>query len=665
LVTFKDADEQNLVVRFTNPETGSYADALVERVLHLGDIVNMRIRSPPFAEEGGNVQVSFEVLGEVMETNPSSVIFTYRTEYLSSVLPIAALNVGGTQLRLVVIGLKPEKTYTNVQAQVAGQSLTGLSVDFSGNQFVVEGTVPDLSSLTGKVSVQVTFNDGDGLQTLTRDNVLSLYTMPGLQLVETSVVVNGASPEDMVVYINTPVVVEFDLKFVGTGDRVSVQIGGRDATSVTSRLFEQADVRQNLAIIECFTPTGLQPGSYPLVVTTRSDRFGTRTTTSQQLITFRNLAAPSILETLPARGRMSGGAVVVASVLSMCPSSCPPPSPSVTFDGQAATVLGVITLQSWKAGLADAAYERLVSSTAMSEAFATISEERRQQFDLAAQRLEAVIQGTSATPANVFLVFFRAPPAQQPTGATRQTEVVVSSGTMRATIPYTLLANPIGPAVVERAIPSSGSIAGGRRVSVSISNFLTVHTSSDLSIDVGGMLVNMETLSILSSTDVGTELAFVMPPMDRAGKRLVNIQPTLLPSNIAFFEFNYLSDRDVEVLSVFPGQIYTRGGETVTAEIREFGFQGMQASDLEVTFTDAAKSIRLTDFSVTYVAASETTVFTFSAPGSAAGQALVSLQMSSSSAAAGEIAEFSLRYVPVPAGDPKMACVPSTGSMSG
>jgi len=665
LLTFALANIKNLEVVFTNPNTGVKTPGKLEQVQGQGDRISINVRSPNIGGLKMFSPIQFLVAGLVMPVN-KQIAFQYRIEYLTSVVPASGVTLGGFTISIIVIGMTAPSV-SNVEASIADVACAAVAYDFNiKTQLKVSCTVPPVSSTTlGLATIRVSWREGSVTQSVSSDTLFSFVKLPALLIIESSIVIAGASPGQAVVFTSSSSMVTFRLQYIGLGDTTLITFGNALATSVMIRQFHNDDIRESYSIVQCNTPTTLAAGSYTLEVTTSSVRYGTRTATSTNFISFRNLAVPSILDTFPSGGRMAGGGVIVASVMSMCTNLCPPAGINVLVDSQTTTVLGSITLQSWKSK--DSKYDTFVGASTMSSFLVDISAERSQQIKILVEHLDTIVAGNAAAlPSNVFLVFFTAPDIIGATTSTRESTIRVSAGSSTASLPYTLFANPIGQANVESAVPSSGSIKGGTRVTVILSNFLIVNVPSDLDIKVGGEMASKESVSILSSTQTATQLSFLMPPMADLGKKSLLLIPVVLPSNEAEFELSYTSDRPATVLSMTPEEVYTTGGEIVTGVIANFGFPGITSADVTVSMKmnqggTGDSEVFLSSFTLSFDDSSQRCTIILTTKAMPTGLATITMQISGGN----QLAIAYLVFVAIPTGVPIMACEPSSGSTSG
>jgi len=668
LVSFAKANRNNLQILFGNPNTGDNMPGQIEEVTHQGDVVVIRMRSPDLGAGKVLSPVTFLVAGVPMPIS-EKVTFQFRTEYLASVVPASGLTIGGMPISMLVIGVT-SGSVQSVTATIADNRCTSLTFTYTSSlgQVLITCKTPSAFDLAvGKATIKVQWVDptapaASRTVSVESNSLFEYVLLPNLAIEESSITVGSSTAAETVVLTSSPVKVSFTLKYSTSDELIAVSFGDQPATSVTKRGFLNNDIRQSHVIIECFTPTGLTEGRYPIYVSTVSTYYGGREVTSKTFLKFRNLATSSILQTEPSGGRMAGGSVVAASVVSMCRGVCPPPSLAVKLDDVPATFLGAVTLQSWKAK--DDGYEKLAGSSEFSKYFYDISPERSAQIADVVHNLDILVADNDAYSATtVFIVFFVTPAAQGSRTETREARITVSCSTSQAGISYTLFADPEGEAVVERVSPSSASVVGGKRVLVSLSNFLIVHRPSDLKIVMGGKVASQEGISIMSSTMSSTTLTFTVPSMAETGVKTTMISPVIMSSNVAVFPFRFSSSKVSQVISVFPEQVYTSGGKAVTAKIKDFGFAGMTKGDVQATIQSPGmdKASTLTSFTAVFDAASQTSTFVFGSYPMPAGLATITLRIQS----VNEIAVLYIEYVAAPVGVPQMACQPTTGPRPG
>jgi hypothetical protein len=665
IVTLADASMFFLEVMFTNPNTGVAHKGQLERVQESKNgVTYITVRSPNVGTVKVTTPVTFLVYGAKMPTT-SSVEFIYRSEYLASVVPASGLTMGGTEVKMIVLGVGMT-SISGVTATISGAACLSLSSDTSvASQLSITCTTGPVTGADGTGLVIVSWREGETTMSVRSDRLFSYVILPDLEIVESSILVGVMSPSQAVVYVKSATKVSFTVKYLGKQDSmVAVSIGGAPGTSVTSRLFSSRDSRQSYSIIEFFTSPTLSAGKYPITVSTSSPFYGPRSDTSQTTIEFRDLASPAILDLHPSGGRMAGGSVLVASVISMCSGTCPPPSVAASLDGQPATVMNTVTLKAWL-DTDSQAYKATIGSSSMASFFADISPTKMQQIASMVQQLDNTVKnnpGAQLTSDNVFLVFVQAPASQGSKTVKRDTQLsIVASSSKQASFKYTLFADPVGVANVVQSIPSSGSILGGTRVAVRIENFMIVHSPADLSI--GGARASLDTTYVLSSTETSTELTFLVPPMTATGVRVISIAPVVLPSNFAEVSFTYSRARESEVLTVFPEEVYISGGESVTAKINFFGKAAMIASDVQAVMTRPGTDVEITmtGLTVAFDANTDTSTIVFNTYAMRKGLSTITMRILASN----ELARIYINYVETPVGKATMACSPSTGVKAG
>ena len=665
MVTFADASMSSLEVIFTNSNTGVAHKGQLERVQESKNgVTYIAVRSPNVGNVRVVTPVSFLVYGVTMPTT-RSVEFIYRSEYLASVVPANGLTMGGTEVKMFVLGVGVT-SISGVTATIAGAACHSLSSDTSvAGQLSITCTTRPVTGADGTGLVIVSWQEGGSTISVRSAKLFSYVILPDLEIVESSILVGVTSPSQAVVHVKSATKVSLTVKYLGKQDSmVAVSIGGAPGTSVTSRLFASGDSWQSYSILQFFTSPTLSAGKYPITVSTSTSFYGPRSDTSQTTIEFRDLASPAILDLQPSGGRMAGGSVLVASVMSMCPGTCPPSYVTASLDGQAATVLNTITLKAWL-DKDSQAYKATMGSSSMASFFADISPTKMQQIASVVQQLNNTVKnnpGAQLTPENVFLVFVQAPASQGSKTVKRETQLsIIASSGIQASLKYTLFADPVGVANVVQSIPSSGSILGGTRVAVRIENFMIVHSPADLSI--GGARASLDTTYVLSSTETSTELTFLVPPMTATGVRVIVIAPVTLPSNFAEVSFTYTRARESQVLTVFPEEVYISGGESVTAKIKKFGKAAMIASDVQVVMTKPGTDVEitLTGFTVAFDANTDTSTIVFNTYAMPKGLSTVAMRILASN----ELARIYINYVETPVGKATMACSPSTGVKAG
>ena len=684
MITFVLASKESMAVYFAMADerwqTNSISpvEANLEEVSSSNGKVSITLRTPYLDGSSGPAQVSFKVcrvedsICEFMPTDPTSVVFTYGRTFIRKIMPASGLTIGGTPLTVLVIGIPTDPSHgiiaaniIRVEAFIAGEACVSVLFDTSiPGQLSLTCVSPAVDSSTrGFVEVVVKWYDASNvMESASSDSLFSYVGMPILSIED--VKIGGMAP-DVDIAVSKPTQISFTLRFfLSSVETLTVNIGGKAATQVKIKSFNSGDIRTSYSIIECLTPTDGAAGDFPIVVRVVSARFGSRTAESETKLTFIDLNAPRIFEAQPSGGRMAGGQVIIASVWGLCPGPCPPGGITVQFEGQAAPVLGSITLKDWKAGVGNSAYDTLRGTTLMSNFFSTITVERRAQIEEVVEGLDKNLQilGLATAADKAFIVFFRAPGSLGPTDATRTTSFTVSAQSRSASSSYTLFANPVGPAVVLRALPTTGSIVGGRRVSVTLSNFLIVNTAADFRIVIGGLLANLDTANIQKSNNEVTELTFITPPFGRAGQVTVEIFPEILKGNQAEFDFTYQPKVLPGIPDVLQEEVYTTGGETVTITVTNFGFAEMLPQDAVISVQQGENDkILLTGFSATYDTESKSSTFTITTIALPAGPALVFISIPFTS----QNVVADLKYSDPPTSPPQMGCLPSTGPTVG
>ncbi|MFN9909281.1 MAG: hypothetical protein ACK56F_24705, partial [bacterium] len=111
----------------------------------------------------GNVRVvtpvSFLVYGVTMPTT-RSVEFIYRSEYLASVVPANGLTMGGTEVKMFVLGVGVT-SISGVTATIAGAACHSLSSDTSvAGQLSITCTTGPVTGADGTGLVIVSWQEG-------------------------------------------------------------------------------------------------------------------------------------------------------------------------------------------------------------------------------------------------------------------------------------------------------------------------------------------------------------------------------------------------------------------------------------------------------------------------------------------------------------------------
>jgi hypothetical protein len=227
-VHFGMASVYNTQVSFTGA-AGS-VNGKVEQVTHGGDTVIIKVRSPNMGGVRMLTPVKFFVSGVLMKTN-KEVSFQFRTEYLASVLPASGLNLGGSRISMIVMGVSTESSKTGVSATIQNNPCTSLTSSFSvAGRISITCTLSAALNFVGKANIMVSWREGTTTLSVTSPDLFTYVALPDLQIVQSSVVVGNSSPDLAVVITGSPTKVTFTLKFIGSGDTPTVKIGGLLAT---------------------------------------------------------------------------------------------------------------------------------------------------------------------------------------------------------------------------------------------------------------------------------------------------------------------------------------------------------------------------------------------------------------------------------------------------
>jgi len=566
----------------------------------------------------------------IMQKTKDQPVFYYRQAQIRQIKPSSALTLGGYPITITISGLLNDV----ISAKVELSSLECSSVLVA----MVDSSDPDAGEFK---TVEITANtpkvDGDGHQnvqiTLTQDDAEFMIDGSGLfnfvlppnptfsdiivfvggdhyQYWEVAVDTKKSSSVGMTILYLGPSDVELVVELEGPSpSKARTPCALVQAPIVT---IEGDNVRTSKTEIEFNTPINVEPGKYSILVNTESNRFGKRTVSGPS-IRFENMDEPTIVEISPSESRMSGGAVVVLGIRSVCFGFpvCPPPeglnldgTPKVrlTFGVTTAIIEGSLTLRSWTSK--DGKY--LALKKQLPRYFSEITPFEESGIASVVAMLSNGMTGKVSN-LNSYLVFARSPTLG---GAARtmpvsysaydHTDIVYFSG-----IKYE--SDPTGPAVVDMRVtsPTVGVASEGTIVRVKLTNFRIVYAKADLLITLGGEnlfdadVFREGNCRIESSTSTSTVLVLTLPLDLSIGTKAIEISPFGLAVNKGTFAFIVRSDSPPIVQSVKPLNVYADGLDTVTVAIDHFGGNQVQPSDVQILMEVGGTKTKITKFELT------------------------------------------------------------------
>ncbi len=231
-------------------------------------------------------------------------------------------------------------------------------------------------------------------------------------------------------------------------------------------------------------------------------------------------------------------------------------------------------------------------------------------------------------------------------------------------------APPNGTAIAT-AITDSGDLqsgmSGGTRVTVSISNFVTVYRASDIRVTFGFAQPLQVSVSRLRASDKSmTRFELMSPSSITPGAIRVTITTSIQPSNIGQFDLVYMDDRIPEVLDGYePYLHYATGGSNVTATVTLL--DGVPLSSLQMVFRQGTSyTVESQPLAIESIptSANGAVRLTFGVPAGSPG--LMSVRIRVRTATLKTTSTFSIELVSVPTAPPiLLAYSPSTGPNTG
>ena len=634
----------------------------------------------------GHVPVGLKINGIIM-TMDTPIVFRFRGPWIALAIPRDGLTTGN-QAASFLVQDAGAMVLTNLTVTINNLPCTVPTLPaFSDKQMLIELTTPQFSaSMAGSTHVVITLKRSGFSDLVIHDReAYTLVIPPDPVLLEASIRVQGRVAGQVWVSRTAATSVQLTVRYFIplSGSTLSVKIGGWNASAVT---FESTgpidDIRKASTTVSFLTPTNKVEGKYSIVVLSST---GSRAESSAGVIEFVDLSRPRIDSVSQSESRASGGAVVLVGVTGFCKGlsmTCVPSfAAGASFEmpdnsTKAAVVLGAVSLTAWQRNF-------LPQVPSFGDFINGLGPAYSAQFNLTVSSLEANVKANSGdgvtTAANSFVLAVLTPTV----AAASSANLIISSsnGNTNTFSPFQFTAAPEGGARVTSFLPSEGLANNRGRLFVTLENFQPVYRRSEVLVLFGAEVLDSDDVRIESSSLASSTVSMIYPnsaPVLRTVSLtpgVMNVSTLLvqpLTSNKASFKFNFIDTRPKLVLSN-PFEVYSTGGDTITAFVLNLGVLGLKASEIAVSvqLADTAAMSVTTGVAASFVQSpapppiTKTATVSFPAPAVMCTapdgcMATVTLRYVN-----GGAVSFAYKYLSTPTGAAIMAFSPSTGESSG
>ena len=584
-------EKQQLTVRFgasqqtANAEVVEIVGGLLRQDMSREYIVTMTLPPSP-TQQSAIASLTIAVAGRslTLSTVQASLSFEYIGAKILGVTPASGyLNPGsgGATLQVIVANMDrryiPSVKFAGVSCEVLDKS-EPVPNDL-GTVTAISVAVPEMPlANAGVIDVVVVT---PGLQEPL--DATWEYSLPPAPMVDPDSVVIADNeglwaPASAKGYAGSLVVENLSPAYGIFYDEVQISFGGKYAAV---KGFLQLGLNSKISFT---TPDRMAPGMVAVNITALSK--GTeRVKVSQFLdaspfvIEFRDLSEPRILGVAPTEGPTRGGTIVLVSMMSF-PDVLGNLSRvdanlkvATTMGNQSSlnmrpTLLGVVSAKDWIDR--GAAYEQLVNIPEVSSFIVGINDGTQAEYDGLISRTVSAVEQESFDPelglrqaAFAVMLLPAVPSSFSQTALTA--ELAIDVGKITVTGAYTYTPPPKGAANI-RVTTETGNLLigldGDVKLTVILSNFVTVYKASDIALRYGGSELAVSRL--LYSSQQETKLYITTPP-GTPGVTSVRVQPNMLPTNFAEFSLEYVDLRVPEVTSFSPMLVYESGGSDIEA----------------------------------------------------------------------------------------------------